>query len=237
MSFQKAWVLIVLILPVALSGYAYGSSMEYKFSANWSVEVEGPVTSSRFSLAPTDFFGVGDIISGSVTYDSSVSGNVLGPNASLYLGAISQLQGSINGDQFSDPSGNVLVAHTVDRIQFTVDPPVDQPNLPLARNITGFNVGNFQLANVRLFWEDLAQDVITGDALPLFLPPPGFESGEARVALDFANGPLNDSSTLRHIVFFENLQVNAIPEPSTMLLFGSGLAGLVAWRYRKGEKS
>lgn len=25
-----------------------------------------------------------------------------------------------------------------------------------------------------------------------------------------------------------------IPEPSTMLLFGTGLAGLVAWRYRRG---
>lgn len=28
----------------------------------------------------------------------------------------------------------------------------------------------------------------------------------------------------------------AVPEPSTMLLFGSGIAGLVAWRYRKSVK-
>ena len=31
--------------------------------------------------------------------------------------------------------------------------------------------------------------------------------------------------------------INPIPEPSTMLLFGTGLAGLMAWRYRKGVKS
>ena len=28
---------------------------------------------------------------------------------------------------------------------------------------------------------------------------------------------------------------NPIPEPSTILLFGSGLAGLAAWRYRKSK--
>ena len=31
----------------------------------------------------------------------------------------------------------------------------------------------------------------------------------------------------------DNIQFNPVPEPSTIFLFGSGLAGLVAWRVRK----
>ena len=111
---------------------------------------------------------------------------------------MSNLQGSVNGDVFLDPIGNTVVDHTVDRIQFVADPPVDQ-----MRNITEYNIRLFELYNVRLFWEDLTQDVITDGALPSFLSAPGFESGDVRVALDFANGPLNDSSTLRHIVFLK----------------------------------
>jgi hypothetical protein len=36
--------------------------------------------------------------------------------------------------------------------------------------------------------------------------------------------------------FKESTQTAPIPEPSTMLLFGSGLASLAAWRYRKRVK-
>jgi hypothetical protein len=33
-----------------------------------------------------------------------------------------------------------------------------------------------------------------------------------------------------------SVSTTPIPEPSSMLLFGAGLAGLAAWRYRKGMK-
>jgi len=39
--------------------------------------------------------------------------------------------------------------------------------------------------------------------------------------------------------YFDNIRVegSVIPEPSTFLLFGSGLAGVVAWRWRKAKGS
>ncbi len=44
---------------------------------------------------------------------------------------------------------------------------------------------------------------------------------------------LGSTSELMYAAF---TKVSPIPEPSTMLLFGTGLAPLVAWRYRKSVK-
>ncbi len=47
----------------------------------------------------------------------------------------------------------------------------------------------------------------------------------------------NDNSPNRDIAGIDNISLNGpmapIPEPSTILLFGTGLAGLTAWRHRK----
>ena len=43
---------------------------------------------------------------------------------------------------------------------------------------------------------------------------------------DMANNSIGD-------VFFDNIQLTAIPEPSTLVLFGMGFFGLFAWAWRR----
>ena len=83
MRLKKVCVLILLLLPFAASDYAYSNSVEYKFSANWWKEVEGPISGPEFSPASLDRYGAGDIISGMFTYDNSVPGTVLNPSVTF----------------------------------------------------------------------------------------------------------------------------------------------------------
>jgi len=53
-----------------------------------------------------------------------------------------------------------------------------------------------------------------------------------RVTADIAFITVFDSSNNYHL---DNLQFNPIPEPGTILLLGSVLAGLVAWRMKKAK--
>ncbi len=70
----------------------------------------------------------------------------------------------------------------------------------------------------------------TGFTVGTDQPSFGFRSSSSKQRL-FNPGEIVPS----RIATDSNLQASPIPEPSTMLLLGSGLAGLVAWRMRRGR--
>jgi len=84
--------------------------------------------------------------------------------------------------------------------------------------------------------------VLTGTAV---IPLATFSGRVADGTLDFffnySGGvtdffPATTFSDLAQVrVQYEARDLNAIPEPGTLLLFGSGLAGLAAWRFRKTQ--
>ena len=62
-----------------------------------------------------------------------------------------------------------------------------------------------------------------------------YQASSAVLTFGFYNMPggwLLDDVSVKDPECVENCDVAPVPEPSTWLLFGSGLVGLVAWRYR-----
>ena len=69
----------------------------------------------------------------------------------------------------------------------------------------------------------------------------GYQPTSAVLTFGYFNVPggwfLDEVSVRDDVVCDGNCDVAPVPEPSTWLLFGSGLAGLVAWRYRTGKRA
>lgn len=99
--------------------------------------------------------------------------------------------------------------------------PIFEPQILTFRvfgNVTGFHV----FSNL----EDGAVSSVFGlESDGVFILNPGITT----LSLNIAGG--TDPA-----VFVTSIKGTVIPEPSTMLLFGTGLASLAAWRYRKSVK-
>jgi hypothetical protein len=207
-------VLAGLSLSVLAQG-ASASPVTYSFTTG--------VVSLASTGAPT--FAPGTSVSGTFTYDSSVTMSGTAPNGgTLYGGSFSGLVGSVDGNAFSDSSGDTLVGNEIftsggatqgDLFAFRADPPQGEPGV---RNLVGFTIGGQELFNVRLFWADTLfnnPDFLVDQSL---LPaPPAFQG---RLALDFV--PIGNPSGALTIVFFDGLFV-PVPEPPILALLAASL--------------
>lgn len=139
---------------------------------------------------------LGSSVSGTFDYDSAVLASGIAENpptagSTLYAGAMTNLSGSVAGNEFGDPLGRAVVGDekytTPDGgrdILVLAGDPGRQPEMPPETfDFSGFEIAGYTLQNVRLFWiEGLleAGDFLVDQNLPTLLP-----EFHGRLALDF----------------------------------------------------
>lgn len=219
----------------------HAAAQHYRFSST-ATSATGPLAAQLGTAAAG---ASSPSVSGNFTFDPATAftggSGALGyePGYAVYAGAVRQLSGQAFGRAFSDVYVNASVANNLagqqDVISLTADatPLAGSNRLPASspRQLVGFTLGELQLSNVRLFWIGAAS-AWPGYALPSVLPATGW-----RLALDFvpANDPLNTANAAYYAntVFIDGVAVQAVPEPSAMLMVLAGVGLLAAWSRRR----
>ena len=149
----------------------------------------------------------GATVSGSFSYANWVPpaavlpGSTL-PGATVYLGAMLDLTGTVNGMTFAEPTGIAISGNE----RFQPSGGTDFFSLGAGRLETGVDVGGYTLVNVR--WFQIETDTTPNDFLASDLLPVNYPNEVGRLALDF-NPPGDPNTTVS--VFFEGFV--ATPSP------------------------
>lgn len=176
-----------------------GLATVYSFSADTEPAPGSDPTLAALltGLSPSGTFTYdpGTVMTG-VAPDASNS-----PGASIYSGAMTNLSGSVNGYDFSDPSGRVVIGNDT-LIPFGLTDHVTLRSEPVNSTLVGFEVGGYRLVSVRLSWaegRDLFSDFLSNQNLPIVLP-----DFEGLIRFEFASisNPL-----VRANVFFAAFEV------------------------------
>ncbi len=165
----------------------------------------------------------------------------------LYGNAISSLVVTIGGNQYFADTGDIFIGDNI-RVTSTISSNGDNYIFRSAP-LTGPEVGDTLVDRFSLNLIG-STNTFSGNALPTKQPDPNdFNLPKEGDPNDFSLPKIDNQISLRFCcdpstgysesVLANKIQitsVSTIPEPSTMLLFGSGLFSLLAWRMKRGKK-
>lgn len=237
-------------LAAVATSFVSLSALAAPVTYNYSTLHGGLLQASSNAAVLTALGGPAVTVSGSFIYDAETPFTTYTQNIgyeagrAVYSGAVSQLSGTVNstvgGLSFIDNGtgvatvGNEVPSLGRDSFSLNADPTprLGENTTPAeyAHQLAGFNVGDYTLHNVRLYWVEgyfAAPDFLSNDDL---MPTPPTFYGV--VALDFilTADPTNTANSpyYSRTVYFGGLtaSVAAVPEPGTTALALAGLAGV-----------